>query len=344
MKHNKGKTAIVILNYNGIRFLEKFIPSVVRHSSNEECFIVVADNASTDNSVPFLENNYPNIQIIQLSENHGFAQGYNLALDQVNAEYFVLLNSDVEVTDNWLSPIIDYMDSHPTVAACQPKIMSFSDKAKFEYAGASGGFIDKYGYPFCRGRIFNKLEEDNKQYDHVEEIFWASGACFFIRRKDFFEAGGFDADFFAHMEEIDLCWRLRNMDREIVCIPQSIVYHVGGGTLSVENPHKTFLNFRNNLLMLYKNLPEDKLKRTLFIRKMLDGIAAIQFLLSGKIKNAKKIWRAHQEFEKMKPLFEKKRAANQQKNPTLLKGFYNKSIVVAFYLKGKKKFNELRIE
>ena len=249
------KIAVVILNWNGCEMLRSFLPSVVRYSKTEGAKIYVADNGSTDASVDMLRQEFPDVHLIILKENLGFAEGYNLALQQVSAEYVMLLNSDVEVTEHWLVPLVSYMDAHPEVAACQPKIRSWRQKELFEYAGAAGGFIDRYGYPFCRGRIMSAVEKDNGQYDTVVPVFWATGAALFIRRKDYLDAGGLDGRFFAHMEEIDLCWRLRARGRMLVCVPQSTVYHVGGATLKKENPHKTFLNFRNNLVMLYKNLP-----------------------------------------------------------------------------------------
>jgi GT2 family glycosyltransferase len=248
-----------------------------------------------------------------LGKNYGFADGYNMALQQVEAEYVVLLNSDVEVTPHWLKPLMEYMDAHPEVAACQPKIRSERNKALFEYAGASGGYLDKYGYPFCRGRIFDVVEEDKGQYDTIQSIFWATGAALFIRLKDYREAGGLDGRFFAHMEEIDLCWRLRSRGRGIVCIPQSTVYHVGAATLKKENPRKAFLNFRNNLLMLYKNLPKKELKRVMFIREVLDGVAALVFLLKGEKEAARAVLQARKEFKRIRPDFETSRAENMEK-------------------------------
>ena len=244
------KVSVVILNWNGCDMLRTFLPSVVRYSEGEGVEVCVADNGSTDTSVSLLQQEFPSVRTIVLDQNYGFADGYNWALQQVDAEYVVLLNSDVEVTEHWLEPMIAYLDAHPEVAACQPKIRSQRQKEYFEYAGAAGGFIDKYGYPFCRGRIMGVVEKDEGQYDTVIPVFWATGAALFIRHTDYVNVGGLDGRFFAHMEEIDLCWRLRSRNREIVCVPQSIVYHVGGATLKKENPRKTFLNFRNNLVML----------------------------------------------------------------------------------------------
>ena len=275
------KVSVVILNWNGCDMLRTFLPSVVRCSKSGQVEVCVADNGSTDASVEMLREEFPCVRIIVLDQNHGFADGYNLALQQVEAEYVVLLNSDVEVTEHWLEPMISYLDAHPEVAACQPKIRSQRQKEYFEYAGAAGGFIDKYGYPFCRGRVMEVVEKDEGQYDTILPVFWATGAALFIRLADYREAGGLDGRFFAHMEEIDLCWRLRSRGRKIVCIPQSTVYHVGGATLKKENPRKTFLNFRNNLVMLYKNLPDEELNKVMRIRACLDYVAAFTFLLKG---------------------------------------------------------------
>ena len=277
------KVSVVILNWNGCDMLRTFLPSVVRCSKSGQVEVCVADNGSTDASVEMLREEFPCVRIIVLDQNHGFADGYNLALQQVEAEYVVLLNSDVEVTEHWLEPMISYLDAHPEVAACQPKIRSQRQKEYFEYAGAAGGFIDKYGYPFCRGRVMEVVEKDEGQYDTILPVFWATGAALFIRLADYREAGGLDGRFFAHMEEIDLCWRLRSRGRKIVCIPQSTVYHVGGATLKKENPRKTFLNFRNNLVMLYKNLPDEELNKVMRIRACLDYVAAFTFLLKGQL-------------------------------------------------------------
>ena len=278
------KVSVVILNWNGSDMLRTFLPSVLAYSDEAE--ICVADNGSTDDSVEMLSREFPSVRLILLEQNYGFAEGYNKALQQVDAEYVVLLNSDVEVSEHWLQPLVTYLDAHPEVAACQPKIRSRRQKEYFEYAGASGGFMDAWGYPFCRGRIMQVVEEDRGQYDEVTPVFWATGAALFIRRRDYEQAGGLDGRFFAHMEEIDLCWRLRSRGRNIVCIPQSVVYHVGGATLKKENPRKTYLNFRNNLLMLYKNLPQPELDRVMRMRAFLDCVAAVSFLLQGSWANA----------------------------------------------------------
>ena len=337
------KVSVVILNWNGVGMLQKFLPKVVEYSAMEGVEVCVADNGSTDESVSYLQANFPNVRLIVLDKNYGFADGYNRALEQVEAEYVVLLNSDVEVTPHWLEPMTSYMDTHPEVAACQPKIRSERHKEYFEYAGAAGGYLDKYGYPFCRGRIFEVVEKDLGQYDTIQPIFWATGAALFIRLKDYWEAGGLDGRFFAHMEEIDLCWRLRSRGRGIVCIPQSVVYHVGAATLKRENPRKTFLNFRNNLLMLYKNLPEKELKKVMFIRGLLDWVATFVFLLKGDGKNARAVWQARKEFKHICPDFASSRAENLAKaTGQSIPEKVDYSILWKFHACGKKVFSRLK--
>ena len=276
----KKQVAVVILNYNGSQMLRRFLPSVLANSPESE--VIVADNASTDDSVAVMRNEFPSVPLLLLDKNYGFAEGYNRALQQVDAEYYLLLNSDVEVAEGWLAPLLEYMNVHEDVAACQPKLLSQKEKHLFEYAGAAGGFLDRYGYPFCRGRIFDAVESDEGQYDTITDLFWATGAALMVRSADYWSAGGLDGTFFAHMEEIDLCWRLRSRGRRVVCVPSGVAYHVGGATLSKSNPRKTFLNFRNNLLMLYKNLPANELRGVMFVRAMLDYVAATKFLLSAK--------------------------------------------------------------
>ena len=330
------------MNWNGCEMLRSFLPSVVRCSDTEGTEIYVADNGSTDASVEMLRQEFPSVHLIILDKNRGFAEGYNLALQQVSAEYVVLLNSDVEVTGHWLAPLVDYMDAHPEVAACQPKIRSWRYKERFEYAGAAGGFIDRYGYPFCRGRIMGVVEEDNGQYDTVVPVFWATGAALFIRLKDYQDAGGLDGRFFAHMEEIDLCWRLRARGRRLVCVPQSTGYHVGGATLKKENPHKTFLNFRNNLVMLYKNLPEEELGYVMRVRTVLDCVAALSFLLKGQFANMWAVLRARRAFHSLRPLFAADREENLKKTSLpVIPERTKSSILVQFYLYGKKFFSRL---
>lgn len=336
------KVSVVILNWNGCDMLRSFLPSVVRHSGGDEVEICVADNGSTDQSVAMLRQEFPSVRLIVLEENNGFADGYNLALQQVEAEYVVLLNSDVEVTEGWLQPQVDYLDAHPEVAACQPKIRAWRQKETFEYAGAAGGFIDRYGYPFCRGRILSVVERDNGQYDSVVPVFWATGAALFIRLKEYREAGGLDGRFFAHMEEIDLCWRLRARGKTIVCLPQSVVYHVGGATLKKENPHKTFLNFRNNLVMLYKNLPDAELAAVMRVRCVLDYVAAFTFVLKGQLPNAQAVVRARREFRLLRPDFDGARAENLRKTSSVvIPERIKSSILVQFYAKGRKFFSQL---
>lgn len=336
------KVSVVILNWNGRDMLRSFLPFVIRHSEGDGVEVCVADNGSTDDSVAMVQREFPSVRLIVLEENHGFADGYNLALQQVEAEYVVLLNSDVEVTEGWLQPQIDHLDTHPEVAACQPKIRAWRQKEMFEYAGAAGGFVDCYGYPFCRGRVIGVVEKDNGQYDSVKSIFWATGAALFIRLNDYREVGGLDGRFFAHMEEIDLCWRLRARGRKIVCLPQSVVYHVGGATLKKENPHKTFLNFRNNLVMLYKNLPEHELLSVMRVRCLLDYVAAFTFLLKGQLPNARAVIRARQEFRLLCPGFEEARKENLRKTSlTQIPERIKSSILVQFYVRGHKLFSQL---
>lgn len=339
------KVSVVILNWNGVGMLRQFLPFVMNFSKSDSIEICVADNNSTDNSCEVIENEYPEIRLIRLDKNYGFAEGYNRALQQIDSEYVVLLNSDVEVTENWLMPMIDYMDNYPNVVACQPKIISFKNKEIFEYAGACGGFLDKYGYPFCRGRIFSKVEKDNGQYDNICSVLWASGAALFIRLKDYIEVGGLDSQFFAHMEEIDLCWRLKSRGKEIVCIPKSKVFHVGGATLSKDNPKKTYLNFRNNLLMLYKNLPEDDLKKVFFARYLFDRLAILLFLIKLDFCNAKAVIKARRDFKSMRNDFKQKRSENISKSlSTKIDEKVDFSILFAFHLRNKKKFSLLRLD
>lgn len=336
------KISVVILNWNGCDMLRSFLPSVVRHSAGEGVEVCVADNGSTDNSVEMLRREFPSVRLIVLDENYGFADGYNLALQQVEAEYAVLLNSDVEVTPGWLRPLVAHLDSHPEVAACQPKLRAWRWKEMFEYAGAAGGFIDRYGYPFCRGRVMGVVEPDNGQYDTVIPVFWATGAALFIRLDDYREVGGLDGRFFAHMEEIDFCWRLRARGRQIVCVPQSVVYHVGGATLKKENPHKTFLNFRNNLVMLYKNLPDAELGAVMRVRCVLDYVAALVFLLKGQLSNASAVLRARREFRRLRPRFEESRRENLGKTSAIsIPERIKSSILVQFYVKGHKTFSQI---
>ena len=307
------KVAIVILNWNGKQMMMSYLPSVIQYS-REEASIIVADNASTDGSVQWLREHHPEVRVIELDKNYGFAEGYNRALKQVQAQYYVILNSDVQVTHHWLTPLIENMDAHEEVAACQPKLLSVADNDSFEYAGAAGGFIDRFGYPFCRGRIFDTVEQDQGQYDEDAEILWATGACLMIRSADFWRAGGFDGRFFAHNEEIDLCWRLHDMGRKIYCYPDSEVFHVGGGTLPKNNPMKTYLNYRNNLTMLYKNLPESDFHYVLRMRWLLDYVAAFATLLMhGNWGDFKAIFRARRAYRKWRHQFDDDRRTIQQR-------------------------------
>ncbi len=338
------KTAIVILNWNGKSFLEKFIDPLIKYTNGQFVGIFIADNNSTDGSIDFIENKYPGINVIGFDKNHGFAGGYNKALDKINAEYYILLNSDVEVTPNWIHPIINLMDYDNQIAACMPKIKSFENKEYFEYAGAAGGFIDKYGFPFCRGRILDNIEFDNGQYDNSREIFWATGACMFIRADLFKKAGGFDVDFFAHMEEIDLCWRFKNMGYKIMYSPGSTVYHIGGGTLPNNNPKKMFLNFRNNLFLLYKNLPEDKLRRIITSRILIDTLALLKFLLSFKFKFMFSVVKAHMSYySNLKLLSQKRKEIAQFAYPEKHPQMYNQSILWKYYISSKKVFSKLEL-
>ena len=337
------KTAVVILNWNGADFLKQFLPTLIKFTQNADTEIIVADNGSTDNSLSVLADDFSEVKTIVLDKNYGYAGGYNLALQQIDAEYFVLLNSDIEVTENWLNPLIDYLDSNPDTAACQPKIRSFVNRDKFEHAGAAGGFIDNFGYPFCRGRVFGFTETDNGQYDDVCEVFWATGACLVIRSEIFRKMGGFDADFFAHMEEIDLCWRLKCRGYKIVCIPESVIFHVGGGTLKMDSPYKTYLNFRNNNLMLYKNLSQKDFKKVISIRRLLDYLAAVQFFISGQMKNARSVVKARKDFKKMLPQFTEKRNENLLYATTVPADstVLNKSMIWNYYFRKKKTYSEL---
>ncbi|MCF6181485.1 glycosyltransferase family 2 protein [Lutibacter sp.] len=334
------KTAIVILNWNGKNLLEKFLPSILKYSNLPNTEIFVADNASTDNSITFLKENYPTIQIIKNKVNGGFAKGYNDALKHVNADIFCLLNSDIEVTKNWLQPIISIFENEKDTVIIQPKILDYKSNLKFEYAGAAGGFIDKYGYPFCRGRIFNEIEKDTTQFNDIKEIFWASGACFFIRSKVFFESNGFDEDYFAHQEEIDLCWRVQNKNKIIKYVGLSTVYHIGGATLKETNPKKTFLNFRNSLFSLVKNLPKKSLFSIIFMRLILDGVAGIKFIFELKPKHTFAIIKAHFSFYKnLNKMLNKRDKANQKKDYFLVK-----SAVWNYFILKKKIFKNFIIK
>lgn len=336
------KVAVVILNWNGIKHLKTFLPSVIQHSQEEEVEIIIADNGSTDNSVDFIQKTYPEIKILKFEKNYGFAEGYNRALAQINTEYYLLLNSDVEVTPHWIDPMLDLLKQHPEAAACQPKIRSYQNREFFEHAGAAGGYMDRYGYPFCRGRILDHIEQDHGQYDQETEIFWATGACLLIRASLFKKSGGFDPDFIAHMEEIDLCWRIKNQGYKILYAPQSIVYHFGGGSLPYNSPRKVFLNFRNNLMMLYKNLPAGQHVRILFLRMILDGLAAIVFLFHRQWSFFYAVLQAHGSFYRQLSSLSKKRRILEgnrtiQSHPEQI----SISIISAYYLHHCKTFTQV---
>lgn len=339
---DKKKVAIVILNWNGAALMERFLPSVVRYSPEEMAEVVVADNGSTDDSLALLAGKFPSVRVVRFDRNYGFAEGYNRALQQIDTPYAVLLNSDVEVTPGWLEAPLRRLDASPEVAAVQPKLLAERARDQFEYAGAAGGFMDKYGYPFCRGRIFQEIETDRGQYEAEADILWATGACLFVRTEVYRAVGGLDAKFFAHQEEIDMCWRMRARGYRLVCTPESVVYHVGGGTLNAESPRKTFLNFRNNLLMLYKNLPEKELHRVMRLRFWLDYLAALKFLLEGHPANARAVREARREFHRLVPEYRETRIVNQQlavvKEISELKSF---SLLWQFYVRGKKHYGQL---
>ncbi|GAF05628.1 glycosyltransferase family 2 protein [Saccharicrinis fermentans] len=336
------KVAVVILNWNGEKLLQEFLPIVIEHSKLEGVEVVVADNASTDHSVQVIENKFPSVKVIRMDNNYGFAGGYNRALQQVESEYVVLLNSDVAPGINWLPPLIQEMETHPQTAICVPKIKSYRQPTYFEYAGAAGGYIDPCGFTFCKGRIFDVIEEDKGQYNQSASVFWASGAAMMIRSKLYTETGGLDEDFFAHMEEIDLCWRLKNRGWDIRYIANSEVFHLGGATLDYTNPQKVYLNFRNNLFLLIKNLPKNKWFFKLFLRMILDGLAAVKFLLSGKIYSCWSVLKAHFSFYASFLSVYKKRMHNLKyvicnKHPEM----YSHSVIVQFFIKKKSSYSEL---
>lgn len=329
---------IVILNFNTWPLLEKLLPGVIANSQLPGVNVVVADNASTDGSAAWMRENYPQIELISMEKNLGYAGGYNQALKGRKADIFILLNSDAEPAENWLQPLLEFAENHPEMGAAQPKLMDYYKREKFEYAGASGGYLDHYGYPFCRGRIFGNVETDEGQYNDTREVFWATGAAFVIRREAWEKAGGLDERFFAHMEEIDLCWRLQSLGYKNYVIPASVVYHMGGGTLSNLSPRKSFYNFRNSLMMLYKNLPEDERNKIIFQRKLFDGLAAIFFLLQGKFAHILQIRKAHQAFEKLKSEIP---ARPDAKHLRELNTVMNSSLVFNYFLKARKVFKKL---
>ncbi len=332
-----------MLNYNGQKHLETFLPSVVQYTPSYLADIVLADNASTDHSVAWVKENYPMIETMVFEKNYGFADGYNIAIGRVKTPYVVLLNTDVEVTKGWLLPMLEYFESHSKVVAVQPKILQYKRKTHFEYAGACGGYMDIFGYPFCRGRIFDYVEEDKGQYDKPCKVFWATGACLMVRRVDFIDYGGFDQNFFAHQEEIDLCWRIRARGREVAVVPKSAVYHLGGGTLSMQDARKTYLNFRNNHFLLYKNLSFGRWMVLAFMRFFLDYLAAFMFVVKGKGADAKAIVKARIDFLRMKSKIRPLRKKNMEHTicPSIPLVFHG-SILFQYHFLRKRKFSQLR--
>jgi GT2 family glycosyltransferase len=334
--------AVVILNFNGRSFLEKFLPQVIQNSPGHQIYL--ADNASTDDSVKFTTEHFPDVNIISNTGNYGYARGYNEALKSVKADYYILLNSDVEVTANWIEPVISLMEKDKTIAAAQPKLLDYNQQHLFEYAGAAGGFIDKYGYPFCRGRVFSNIETDKQQFNDAREVFWATGACLFVRSNAYWSVGGLDNDYFAHMEEIDLCWRLKNTGHKVYVQPESVVYHVGGGTLNKISSRKTFLNFRNNLMTLAKNHPPKFLAFKILWRLKLDGIAGVRFLLTGNASHCWAVIQAHFAFYRRLPsTFRKRKEIRRNENFQYNRSqMYTGNIVLEFFLRGKKTFSDLQ--
>lgn len=331
------KTAVIILNWNGEKLLREFLPSVVEHTSTTIATVIVADNGSTDGSLQLLATEFPQVEVMAFDKNYGFAEGYNRAIKACsNYKYCLLLNSDVEVSHDWLEPLFHYMENHPETGACQPKIRSYRDKSMYEYAGACGGYIDRNGYPYCRGRLFATVECDNGQYDTPANIFWASGAALMVRTDLYIAAGGLDADFFAHMEEIDLCWRIQLMGHKIAAVPQSTVYHLGGGSLDASNPQKTYLNFRNNLLMLHKNLPDSSRKATLIKRRLLDTLAWCKFMATLDFKNARAIWKAHRDFASMRRNYTSHPATDLLHTTPR-----RPNILTSYYLRGRRLWSQL---
>ena len=325
-------TAVVILNWNGLKMLQTYLPSLIARTTGEGAFIVVADNGSTDGSVDWLQEHFPDVRTLVFDRNYGFTGGYNRALREIDADYYVLLNSDVDVSEGWLEPLVTFMEEHPEVGVCQPKVLSVAEPDRFEYAGAAGGFIDRFGYPFCRGRILSNIEKDTGQYDEPVECFWATGACMVVRSALFHHLGGLDESFFAHMEEIDFCWRAKLLGYQVWCVPASTVWHVGGGTLPNNSPRKLYFNYRNNLLMLYKNLPDSFRRSRIFLRMCLDGASAAVYLLTGKWSYFKAVWNAHRDYRRMRR-DEDPSPFDEERNNI---GLYPGSIVLRFFLSGRK--------
>lgn len=330
--------AVVILNWNGTKFLRQYLPFVVDYTlSSADVYVI--DNASTDDSVEYIRTHFPQVKLIINDENYGFAKGYNQGLKHIEAEYYCLLNSDVEVTPDWVDSLVEFMDNNKAVAVCQPKLLSYFHKDEFEYAGAAGGFIDKYGYPFCRGRLFSTMEKDEGQYDDIAELFWATGACMFVRSDVYHALGGLDDDFFTHMEEIDFCWRVKNAGYKVMYYPQSKVYHYGGGTLKTGSPQKTFYNFRNNLIMLYKNLPANRLFPVFCMRFIYDIIAALRFLLDSGVNDFMAVFKAQISFLATFKISIKKR--KQLQHPKFISKMYKKDIIIQYFFLKKKKYTDL---
>lgn len=336
-----SKTAVVILNYNGEKLLQQFLPSVIAHT--RQARIIVADNGSTDGSIKLIKDQFPTVEVIALDTNYGFCGGYNKALRQVNSEYYVLLNSDVEVTPNWLEPMVQLLDKNASIAAVQPKILTHHQKDQFEYAGAGGGFIDSWGYPFCRGRIFNFTEKDTGQYNDIREVFWASGACLVIRSEVYHHLGGLDETFFAHMEEIDLCWKIHRMGKQVYYCGSGTVYHVGAGTLPRNNPRKTYYNFRNGLSLIYKHLPDNQLWYKLPIRILFDIIAALKFVVEGHAQDGKAVYRAIRDFLKAKSALKTERISLRNQFPFNMKQVYKGVVIFDYYLFGRKSISEKKL-
>lgn len=336
-----SKTAVVILNYNGEKLLQQFLPSVIAHT--RQARIIVADNGSTDGSIKLIKDQFPTVEVIALDTNYGFCGGYNKALRQVNSEYYVLLNSDVEVTPNWLEPMVQLLDKNASIAAVQPKILTHHQKDQFEYAGAGGGFIDSWGYPFCRGRIFNFTEKDTGQYNDTREVFWASGACLVIRSEVYHHLGGLDETFFAHMEEIDLCWKIHRMGKQVYYCGSGTVYHVGAGTLPRNNPRKTYYNFRNGLSLIYKHLPDNQLWYKLPIRILFDIIAALKFVVEGHAQDGKAVYRAIRDFLKAKSALKTERISLRNQFPFNMKQVYKGVVIFDYYLFGRKSISEKKL-
>jgi GT2 family glycosyltransferase len=335
------KASVVILNWNSLEFVKSFLPVLHRYTPAESAEIVIIDNGSNDGSPGWIRQNYNDIRIIQLDRNYGYSGGYALGLKEIHSDFAVLINSDIEVTEGWIDGMLGFMETHPEAGALAPKILSYDNRDHFEYAGAAGGWIDRYGFPFCRGRIFNSIEKDSGQYDEPAKVFWASGACLMVRMESYRRAGGLDPHFFAHMEEIDLCWRLQLSGYGIWYYSGSIVFHVGGGTLPNESPYKLYLNFRNNLLLLFKNLGPAERSRILFIRMIFDGIAAFQYLLKGKFSNFGAVLRAHRDFKKMKRSEYKDYEFTTLADAKTLHGLYRGSIVIGFFIRGFRVFRQV---